>query len=77
MRSYGNNYVEELDKEITLNEVKEARNLLKEEKASGDGWTCNMLVNIPIFILYALQVMRNTILNKHMFPTVWRVSAVK
>ena len=35
-----------------------------------------MLVNAPIVILYALQVILNSMLNHHMFPTNWRITVV-
>ena len=72
----GNNYVEVLDKPIELEEITKARDKLKEDKVSGDGWAKRMLSNAPVTILYAMQVIFNVILGTHFFPTKWRTTLV-
>ena len=71
-----NNYVEVLDKKIELDEIQKARDSLKEDKVSGDGWTKRMITNAPLAILYAIQVIFNVILGTHFFPTKWRTTLV-
>ena len=71
----GDNYVAELDDEITLEEMSSASDRLKQ-KSSGDGWTKNMVTNLPACILYALQIIYNTILSAHSYPTRWRTTIV-
>ena len=72
----GSNYVEILDKPIELDEIKKAMEKLKEDKVSGDGWAKGMLVNAPVAILYAIQIIFNVILGTHFFPTKWRTTIV-
>ena len=50
----GDNHVPELDDEITLKEIEDATNTLKD-KSSGDGWTKKMLTNLPVCIMLAMQ----------------------
>ena len=71
----GNTFVPELDGEISLEEIDTATNRLKE-KSSGDGWTRKMLYNLPVCLLYALQIIYNTILSTHTYPTRWRTTIV-
>ena len=71
----GDNFVQELDGEITLEEIDTATKRLKE-KSSGDGWTRKMLLNLPVCLLYALQVIYNVILSAHTYPTRWRTTIV-
>ena len=72
----GDVYVEELDTEITTDELRDAVKNLKEDKASGDGWTKRMLTNAPVAILLAIQTIFNCIFMNHMFPTSWRMTVV-
>ena len=65
-----------LDKPIELEEITKARDKLKEDKVSGDGWAKRMLSNAPVTILYAMQVIFNVILGTHFFPTKWRTTLV-
>ena len=71
----GGSFVPELDGEITLDEIDTATNRLKE-KSSGDGWTRKMLLNLPVCLLYALQIIYNAILSTHTYPTRWRTTIV-
>ena len=49
----GDNYVPELDDEISLKKIKDATACLKE-KSFGDGWTWQMLLNLPACLLLVL-----------------------
>ena len=71
----GDNFVPVLDSAISLEEIDSATSRLKE-KSSGDGWTRKMLLNLPVCILYALQVIYNSILAAHTYPTRWRTTIV-
>ena len=42
-----NNYVSVLDDEITIQEINDATNKIKEDKCSGDGWVKKMITNLP------------------------------
>ena len=59
-----------------LDEIQKARDSLKEDKVSGDGWTKRMLTNVPLAILYAMQVIFNVTLGTHFFPTKWQTTLV-
>ena len=72
----GTNYVPILDDEISLDEISIAQKRLKEDKSSGDGWVKNMITNIPLSILLLLQIIYNTILKFHIFPTSWRTTVI-
>ena len=69
----GDNFVPVLDSAISLEEIDSATSRLKE-KSSGDGWTRKMLLNLPVCILYALQVIYNAVLSAHTYPTRWRTT---
>ena len=71
-----NVYVPSLDDEITVEEVTSAQKLLKEDKASGDGWVKKMITNVPVSMLLVFQMIFNTILSCHVFPTQWRTTIV-
>ena len=71
----GDRFVQELDGEITLDEIDTATKRLKE-MSSGDGWTRKMLLNLPVCLLYALQIIYNSILSAHTYPTRWRTTIV-
>ena len=71
----GDKFVPELDGQITLEEIDNATNRLKE-KSSGDGWTRKMLLNLPACLLLALQIIYNTVLSAHTYPTRWRTTIV-
>ena len=71
----GDNHVPELDGEITLKEIEDATNTLKD-KSSGDGWTKKMLTNLSVCIMLAMQVIYNTVLSAHAYPTKWRTTVV-
>ena len=61
----GNSYVDELDHDVTVDEIKNAQKRLIVNKASSDGWTKRMLVNAPLVIMYAIQIIFNSMLNHH------------
>ena len=61
--------------ETLLDEITSATSKLKE-KSSGDGWSRQMLTNLPVCILYALQIIYNVVLSAHTYPTKWRTTIV-
>ena len=71
----GNTYVPDLDDEISLDEIDKASCRLKE-KSSGDGWAKGMITNLPLCVLYALQIIYNAILSQHSYPSRWRTTLV-
>ena len=71
----GDTHVPELDNEISVEEIKNASDRLKD-KSSGDGWVRGMVTNLPLCILYALQILYNAILSQHCYPTGWRTTLV-
>ena len=72
----GSSYVPALDDEISIDEIVSAGKRLKEDKASGDGWAKRMVTNLPMSLLLVLQLIYNTILKFHVFPTAWRTTVV-
>ena len=73
---YGSSYVPCLDDEISADEIKSAQKQLKDDKASGDGWTKKMVTNMPLALLLILQMIYNCILKFHVFPSSWRTTVV-
>ena len=71
----GDNYVPSLDDDITTDEIIEAEEL-KEDKVSGDGWVKKMVTSLPAPLLLLLQLIFNSILKFHIFPTAWRTTVV-
>ena len=65
-----------LDSSISVEEILSASKKVKEDKSSGDGWVKNMVTNLPASILLILQLIFNTILSCHMFPTQWRMTVI-
>ena len=70
------NYIPELDSEFSMEEIVQATKRLKNNKSSGDGWVNKMITNLPMCILYAIQIIYNTILSSHIYPTKWRTTVV-
>ena len=70
------NYVPLLDDDITTDEIIEAEKEIKEDKASGDGWVKKMITCLPASLLLLIQVIFNSILKFHIFPTAWRTTVV-
>ena len=62
----GNTSVHGLDDEIRLDEIENAKNHLKEDKVSDDGWTKRMIFNMPLTIMYVMQIILNAILRKNL-----------
>ena len=58
----GNQSVDVLDQEISLDEIETARQSLKQDKATSDGWSKGMLTNIALCAMYAIQMIFNTLL---------------
>ena len=72
----GDTYVPLLDDDISIEEIVEAEKELKEDKVSGDGWVKKMVTNLPASLLLVVQLIFNTILKFHVFPTTWRTTIV-
>ena len=69
-------HVPVLDDEITVEEIQIAHKTLKEDKSSADGWVKGMLTNIPVTLLYVFQIIYNSILRFHIYPSKWRTTIV-
>ena len=72
----GGAYVEELDREISMEEFQTAQRGLKENRATSDGWCKRMVTSLPLRAAYAVLLIFNTILLSHIFPTKWRTTTV-
>ena len=72
----GSTYVHTLDEDISIEEIKSAQKNLKEDKSTSDGWAKKMVTNVPVAILLLLQLIYNTILKFHIFPTAWRMTVI-
>ena len=70
------NYVSVLDDDIQLDEIEEAHKVLKEDKATADGWTKRMVTSVPVAIMLVFQLIYNTILKHHVYPGDWRTTVV-
>ena len=68
---YGNRYVEELDCEISLEEVSSASNKLKEGKVTSDGWSSNMVKYVSNKLFPILVIIFNIMLSSKLFPVKW------
>ena len=64
-----------MDNEISVDEIVSAQKEMKD-KSSGDGWVKRMVTSFPASILLLLQLIYNTILKFHVFPTSWRTTVV-
>ena len=73
---YGNTYVPSLDDGITTDEITAAQKLLKEDKSTADGWVKKMVTNLPMTLMLVFQLIYNTILKFHIFPSTWRTTVV-
>ena len=71
-----NLYVPILDDEITVEEIKTAHSVLKEDKSSADGWVKAMVTSVPLCIMYVFQIIYNVILKFHVYPNTWRTTIV-
>ena len=70
-----NQYVETLDKPITLEELKASSKLLKE-KSTSDGWCPQMINTIHPTLLPIVLVLFNIILSHAFFPVKWCLTVV-
>ena len=57
-------------------EIETARQSLKQDKTTSDGWSKEMLTNIPLCVMYDIQMIVNTLLFR-IYPTKWRTTTVK
>ena len=71
----GNSNVPMMDNDITIEEIVSAQKEMKD-KSSGDGWVKKMVTSLPASMLLLLQLIYNTILKYHVFPTSWRTTVV-
>ena len=71
-----NQYVSVLDDDITIDEIDKAHRAVKEDKSTADGWVKGMLTNIPVTMLYIFQIIYNSILQFHIYPSKWRTTIV-
>ena len=72
----GSQRVDILDAEISLEEIEIARQSLKEERATSDGWSKKMLTHIPRCVMNAILIILNTLFIFHIYPTKWRTTTV-
>ena len=73
---FGNNYVEVLDQNITVDELENASTRLKEGKSTSDGWVPRMITEIKDGLFPILLLMFNIILVNSVYPNNWWVSVV-
>ena len=71
-----NQYVTVLDDDVTVEEIKKAHSIAKEDKSTADGWVKAMLTSVPLCILLVFQVIYNAILKSHVYPSNWRTTIV-
>ena len=71
-----NQYVPDLDDDIQVEEIEKAHLVLKENKSTADGWTKRMITCVPLAIMLVFQVIYNSILKQHMYPSDWRATIV-
>lgn len=74
--NYGSRYVNELDGEISIKEINDASEKLKEGKVTADGWSAKMIKSISVTILPILHIIFNIILARSLFPGKWLESTV-
>ena len=72
----GDTFVDELDAEISVEEIVGAQKSIKEDKTSSDGWTKRTIPGLPVCLLYALHILYNAILSSHSYPSRWRTTIV-
>ena len=65
-----------LDDDIQIEEIQEAHSVLKEDKATADGWSKKMVTCVPLAVLLVFQVIYNSILKRHLYPGDWRTTIV-
>ena len=71
-----NQYVPQLDDDITLEEIEKAHLTAKEDKSTADGWVKAMLTNVPMGMLLIFQIIYNSILKFYVYPSTWRTTIV-
>ena len=71
----GDTFVDELDAEISVEEIAGAQKSIKEDEASSDGWK-RMITGLPVCLLYELHILYNAILSSHSYPSRWRTTIV-
>ena len=69
-------YVSVLDDDIKIEEIVEAHTVLKEDKATADGWAKRMMTSVPMAVMLVFQIIYNSILQRHVYPTDWRTTIV-
>ena len=73
---FGENYVPALDQEITVDELKNASERLKEGKSTSDGWVPKMINEVRDALFPILLVLFNIILLDSVCPMNWWISIV-
>ena len=73
---FGENYVSVLDREITVDELKNASDHLKEGKSTSDGWAPQMVTEIKDTLFPLLLLIFNIILQNSIYPSAWWISVV-
>ena len=68
-------YVEELDKPIEMDELKDASKLLKE-KSTSDGWCPQMISSIESSLFPLVLLLFNVMLSSALFPAKWCLTVV-
>ena len=68
--------VPEIDSEISVEEIENTQKRMKDYRASGDGLAKKMLTSLPVCVLYVIQIIYNSMLTFHMYPTKWRTTVV-
>ena len=71
-----NQHVSVLDDDIEIDEINKAHNTIKEDKTTADGWVKGMLTNVPATLLLVFQIIYNSILKSHTYPSKWRTTFV-
>ena len=70
-----NQYVEELDKPLEIDELYESSKLLKE-KSTSDGWCPQMINSIQNSLFPIILLLFNMLLSSALFPTKWCLTVV-
>ena len=68
-------YVPELDDPISTEELDKASKRLKE-KATADGWSPRLVTSLSSVIFTILTILMNVILQKAIYPSLWRITIV-
>ena len=73
---FGNAYVQVLDQNITVDELNNASDRLKEGKSTSDGWVPKMVTEIKDGLFPILLIIFNIVLVNSVYPNNWWISIV-